>query len=306
MTGHDENVHELEAAYDELAWRERLPEGAQFSATMSDGTRVLVVALERELTARVPQPDRFLDTMVRAASVRHDALASPMSWGRTSSGLLHYARAALAHGEMKPGSFSATGVALLGARLARGLAAAHGNGLIHGAIATPRIAMNGDGDVVLDSFGLHAALTAAGLPARDAAEALSESPYISPEVQAGGDADERSDIYSLGATLYELLTGKPPFGGRTTAFVMATVLSDESLEQAKSSETADGVVVDALLRAIEREPDDRWQSAQAFANALAPDPAAAPASRAARAPGCLRFAAALGVLAVALGAVFVV
>jgi eukaryotic-like serine/threonine-protein kinase len=98
-----------------------------------------------------------------------------------------------------------------------------------------------------------------------------------------------------------LLTGKPPYGGRTTSYVLASVLADE-----EENGPGDGALpaVDAIMRAIEREPDDRWQSAAAFAQALA---AAIGSSRekprvAGRRMGCLPAAAAVLVLAAVLRA----
>lgn len=78
--------------------------------------------------------------------------------------------------------------------------------------------------------------------------------------------DYRTDFYSLGATLYELLTGKPPFGGRTTSYVIAAVLADEPASPEGDPLTKR--VTDTVLRAIEKAPEDRWSSAALFARAL--------------------------------------
>jgi serine/threonine protein kinase len=275
MTAHDADVVELQKAYGDLVAIDRRPEGTQYSGTLGDGTPVAVIALDRGLTSAVRNPDEFLAVMERASAVRHVALARPLEWGRTETGLLHYARAHLEGGVLTPGAFSAVEVAALGEQLARGLSVAHRAGLQHGAVTPWRIARTRLGEPVLDSFGVFAALTAGGLQPREVAAVLGEDSYDSPEAQRSDVLDDRSDIYSLGATLYVLLTGKPPFGGRTTSFVMATVLSNkDSQESDAAADTATAVIVEALLRAIEHAPEDRWSTANAFANALAAGAAA--------------------------------
>jgi nitroreductase len=267
MTAHDADVIELQTAYGDLVAIDRRPEGAQYSGTLGDGTPVAVIALDRGLTSEVRNPGQFLAVLERASEVRHAALARPLAWGRTDTGLFHYARAQLESGLLTPGAFSAAEVAALGEEVARGLSVAHRAGLAHGAVTPWRIARRQD-EPVLDSFGVFAALTAGGLQPRQVAAVLGEDSYDSPEVQRGAVPDARSDIYSLGATLYVLLTGKPPFGGRTTSFVMATVLSNKD-SQESDDDAAAALIVEALLRAIEHAPEDRWSSANTFANALA-------------------------------------
>jgi hypothetical protein len=299
MTAHDADVVELQKVYGDVVAIDRRPEGTQYSGTLRDGTPVVVVALDRGLTSAVRDPDEFQAAMARASAVRHVALARPLEWGRTESGLLHYARAQLESGLLTPGAFSAAEVADLGEQLAQGLSVAHRAGVLHGAVTPWRIARSRQGEAVLDSFGVFAALVAGGLEPREVSAVLGEDSYDSPEAQRGAVPDERSDIYSLGATLYVLLTGKPPFGGRTTSFVMATVLSNKDSQDSDGADDADdaddaatAMIVEALLRAIEHAPEDRWSNAGAFAHALATGAATneAPAN-AARTRGWARFLA---------------
>ena len=270
MTALDADIAELQNAYGNLVAVDRHPEGMQYSATSGDGQPVDVIALSRTLSAGVRDPARFFAALERASTIQHDALARPISWGRSDTGLLHYAREALQPGLLTPGEFSAADIAALGEQLAGGLEAAHRAGLSHGAITPWRISRMRRGGV-LDSLGVFAALTAGGLESRAVAAVLGEDSYHSPEVQRGALPDERSDVYSLGATLYVLLTGKPPFGGRTTSFVMATVLSNKDAQELDGADDATvAAIVEALLRAIEHAPNDRWSSARAFADALVP------------------------------------
>jgi serine/threonine-protein kinase len=130
--------------------------------------------------------------------------------------------------------------------------------------------------VRLETPGLAVALRAAGLPPAEAAALLDAAPYASPEFLSGDPLDATSDVYSLGATLFELLTGKPPYGGRATATMLAAVLADDAPRASRAGSS----VAAAVLRAVEKKPEDRWRSAAAFAAALRP--------RAGGRAGCLR------------------
>jgi serine/threonine-protein kinase len=157
------------------------------------------------------------------------------------------------------------------------------------------VVLRAKGDVVLRWGGLFAALRAAGITAIDIAHLLGFGSYLAPELRAGNGEGVRSDVFSLGATLYEALTGRPPFGGRTTSTVMAAVLADDGQPR---EQTGPGQLRSAILRAIERDPDDRWPDAARFREAL--EPVAAPALVApTKRRGCLG-GAAVAVIALVL------
>lgn len=287
MTAHDADVDVLREHYRDLVELDRRPEGIRYSAALHDGTPVVVLAIARDLGERVSHPERFIATLERAASIQHESMPRPLSWGRASDGLLHVAYSRSESTPLTPGTLSPGEVASIGVQLAAALRAAHDARLTHGAITSWRIARR-EGVAQLTGFGLYAALTAGGLGFREAAGALGESQYMSPEQLSGETSDERSDIYSLGASLYELLTGKAPYGGRTTSYLLATVLS-ENTEPDSGAEIV-SAVVEAVVRAIEQAPDDRWPTAAAFATALSAGAARdveGKGDKAMRARGCL-------------------
>jgi serine/threonine protein kinase len=256
----------LGEAYRDLTEIDRRREGTRFSATLPDGMPVVALVIAGDVGARVSSHDRFAAEFQRAASVHHEAIVPPVAWGALSDGTLHCAYARQDPERLVPGSIPPAAVARIGMQIARALTMTHQSGLVHGAINSSRIVMTRAGAAQLGDFGLFSALSEGGLGPQGAATLLNDAPYSSPEVQSGGKPDEKADIYSLGAALYELLTGKPPYGGRTTTYVLASVLTDEAGE---SKDDIPSPVVDALLRAIERAPEDRWPSAAAFATALA-------------------------------------
>ena len=91
--------------------------------------------------------------------------------------------------------------------------------------------------------------------------------YMSPEQIRGDEVDARSDIFSTGAVLHELLTGRTPFTGKGLEEVMAKLLYDEA-DLAPESEMVPGPLLAVVAKAIAKSPDDRYQSAEAMAAAI--------------------------------------
>ena len=280
----------LSDAYRELSELGRRREGTRYNATLPDGTPVVALVLAPEVAQQVVAPDRFAAEFERAASLHNEGIVPPLAWGQLSDGTLHCAYARLERDELVAGSVPHASIATMGMQLGRALSAAREERLVHGAISPGRIVSTRGRGAQLIDFGLFAALSAGGLGPKATSALLSDPAYVSPEVQNGQAPDERSDVFSLGASLYELLTGKAPFGGRTTTYVMASVLTEDP----DTTPEATSPVVEALVRAIERAPEDRWPSGAAFASALAAGlPTVSAASVVKSRRGCLPAAAAV-------------
>lgn len=153
----------------------------------------------------------------------------------------------------------------------------HRGGCVLGVITPSSLAYLPDtGTFLVDGAGVFAALLSAGVRVRDMLTAIGQTTHVAPELLDDRRFDHRVDLYAFGSTLYELLTERAPFGGRTTAMIMASVLveTDTAEIAAPGAPVRDMLV--ALLRAIERAPDDRWPTAAAFALALGDGAAPAP------------------------------
>lgn len=259
--------------------------GRTFAADTRDGEPVVLHVVDRRFTQRMSEPEQFIRELERSRTLQHEALVPLAGAGITPDDTLYFAlrqpigesaRERLA----RRGPLPVVEVAATGARLADALAILHAGGMLHGGVTPDCVHFAAD-KAYLGSVGVHGALLAAGLDRSAVAAALAGPEYMSPEQHAGGAMDPRSDTYTLGATLYELITGKRPLGGRATRAVMATVLADEQgANGAAATNGAAGTIdpqlsehiVEAVLRAIEQSPDDRWAAAADFAAALGKRP----------------------------------
>ncbi len=158
----------------------------------------------------------------------------------------------------------------LASSVASALDYAHRHGVIHRDIKPENILFQ-DGEAVVADFGIALALSAAaGSRLTETGLSLGTPQYMSPE-QATGDRviDARSDIYSLGAVLYEMLAGEPPHTGPTVQSVIAKVVTDRPRPLRQLRESVPPHVEAAVLKALAKLPADRFQTAAQFVDALA-------------------------------------
>jgi serine/threonine protein kinase len=154
--------------------------------------------------------------------------------------------------------------------VARVLDYAHGHDIVHRDIKPENVLLR-DGQPVVADFGICRAITQASDadPITLAGMAVGTPQYMSPEQAAGErEIDGRSDVYSLGCVLYEMLVGEPPFTGRTAQAVIAKRFAGTvpSIRVVRPAVPVD--VERAVLRALALAPDDRFQTGAQFAEAL--------------------------------------
>jgi serine/threonine-protein kinase len=146
---------------------------------------------------------------------------------------------------------------------------AHRHGVIHRDIKPENILLH-DGRALVADFGIAlAASKASGTRMTETGMSLGTPHYMSPE-QAMGEREitARSDVYSLGAVLYEMLTGDPPFTGSTAQAVVARVVTESPRPLLPQRHTIPPHVEAAALKALEKLPADRFATAAQFAEAL--------------------------------------
>ncbi len=152
------------------------------------------------------------------------------------------------------------------AQCADALSYSHKQDLIHRDIKPANIIYNqGDDYVKLTDFGI------ARIPdsTRTRAGSILGTPlYMSPEQLAGERLDARSDLYSLGVTLYHLLTGSPPFRPKTMAELMRSITQEQHKDISEINPSTPSCIAWTVNKALEKEPDKRFQSAASMANKL--------------------------------------
>jgi len=159
-------------------------------------------------------------------------------------------------------------------QIAQGLAAAHERGVVHRDLKPENVFITRDGIVKILDFGLARRVeqTIVGRQRKhaltDAGTVLGTVGYLSPEQARGFPADHRSDIFSFGAVLYELVTGRGAFDLPTPAETLTAVLRDEPPPIAASGSAVPTEVEDIVRHCIEKEPADRFRSARDLVFAL--------------------------------------
>jgi len=142
------------------------------------------------------------------------------------------------------------------------LSYSHMNGIIHRDIKPGNIMLTDSGDVKVMDFGIARAMDDIGATMTSTWNVVGTAQYLSPEQATGEASDLRSDIYSVGCLLYELVTGRPPFTGDTpVAIAYQHVSSDFPLPSSVNSDLDENV--DKIISvALAKSPDDRYQSAE--------------------------------------------
>ena len=166
--------------------------------------------------------------------------------------------------------------------VADALSHAHSLGLVHRDVKPENILLE-SGHAVVTDFGIARAVTAAGgQKLTETGLAIGTPAYMSPEQASGvSDVDARSDIYSLACVLYEMLGGEPPYTASTSQALIAKKQSEPTPRISVVRETVPAVVETALIKALKKNPANRFTTARQFAEALAPSAGIAAAERAA-------------------------
>ena len=236
---------------------------------------------ERDVAIKVLHPDlgaalggdRFLTEIRTTARLQHPHILPLLDSGE-ADGLLYYVMP-LVRGETlrarleRERQLPIPDALRVAREVADALQHAHAQGIIHRDIKPENILLQ-DGHALVADFGIALAVqSAGGQRMTQTGLSLGTPQYMSPE-QAMGERviDARSDVYALGAITYEMLVGEAPFTGPTVQAIVARVLTEEPRRlSAQRKAVPDGAEY-AVMRALEKLPADRFESAKAFADAL--------------------------------------
>ncbi len=230
-----------------------------------DGSLVAVKLLHRHLAEDSAFRKRFEQEAHVAALLRSPYTVQIVEYG--SAGNQCFIAMEYVHGQtlkqvLSEGSVAPDRAARIAMQVALALEEAETRGIVHRDIKPENILVRGEDAVKVADFGLARHASAAGVT--NPGLAAGTLAYAAPE-QLIGDADHRSDIYALGATLYCLVSGAPPFTGSLGDVVKLIRTAPPPLEPLGT--TPDELKA-VILRCLEKDPDDRYQSASELAAAL--------------------------------------
>jgi serine/threonine protein kinase len=152
------------------------------------------------------------------------------------------------------------------ADLATALGRAHHAGIIHGDVKPANIMITEEGEVKLSDFGIARFATQVSGSGR----IMGTPAYLAPEQIMGEPYSTRSDLFSLGIVLYQMLTGVPPFDGSSVAAVCAQILTADPVEPSRRNPALPSGIDHIVMRCLAKKPEDRYPSGDALAASLYP------------------------------------
>ncbi|MEW5917497.1 MAG: serine/threonine-protein kinase, partial [Gemmatimonadota bacterium] len=239
------------------------------------GRSVAVKVLDSALHANDAEAERFHREIRVAASLVHPAIV-PLFDSGECNGRLYYVMPfidseTLGDHLAREGTLSIESAVRVTASLARALDYAHRRGIVHRDIKPDNIFLH-EGEALLADFGVARAVSSLGMTSTVMTTdglAVGTPSYMSPEqALAEKDVDGRSDQYSLACVLFEMLTGKPPFSGEHARQVIMRHVTEPPPRVRVQRPEASSAIEGALVRALAKDPNERFQTTGEFAAAL--------------------------------------
>ncbi len=255
--------------------------GEVYSATQSSLGRQVAIKILASASALDPERMRRFEQEARAASaLNHPNIISIYDVGRdntTSYIAMEFVDGKTLRALLEIGPLGIKKTLQIATQIADGLAKAHAAGIVHRDLKPENVMVTRDGFVKILDFGL-----AKLMPALDSsAEAMTiaapgthpgmvmgTAGYMSPEQARGGEIDYRSDIFSFGSILYEMVAGKQPFKGASTAQTLAAIIEDDPQPVAEANPKTPTPLRWIIERCLAKDPDDRYTSTRDLARDL--------------------------------------
>jgi len=260
------------------------------------GREVAVKVLPEELAQSAERRERFAREAQAVAALSHPNILALHDVGQ--EGATHYAVTELLEGEtlrhrLGSGPLPLRKAIDFAVQTARGLAAAHERGIVHRDLKPENLFVTREGRLAILDFGLARQTSPPGpaddtrsptlAPPTDPGTVMGTVGYMSPEQVRGGRVDPRTDIFSLGAVLYEMLSGRRAFQRGTSAEIMTAILREDPPALEQEHDTTGAHVPPGIerivTRCLEKRPEERFQSARDLGFALEAASAGSTSSR---------------------------
>jgi len=234
--------------------------------------KVAIKVLHQHLAA-VLGAERFLKEITTTAQLQHPHIL-PLHDSGNADGLLFYVMPYVEGGSVRQRVSSEKQLPVaeavrIASEVASALEYAHRHGVIHRDIKPENILLH-EGSALVADFGIALSLASGATRLTETGMSVGTPSYMSPE-QALGDreVDARCDIYAVGAVLYEMLTGRPPFAGSTPQAIVARVLTETPVRPSRLRKGVSRQLDDIVMTALERDSTNRFATAGALQSAIA-------------------------------------
>jgi len=228
------------------------------------GEHVALKVLKPEISADESIVERFRNELKLARRISHRNICRMFDLGRTQD--TTYIAMEFVSGEdlktllRRVGQLPARRTLAVAIQVCEGMAEAHRLGVVHRDLKPQNIMVDRDGNARIMDFGIARSLSGKGVT--EAGVILGTPDYMSPEQLEGKEADQRSDIYALGAVLFEMVTGEPPFEGETPLIVAAKHKTEMPRDPRGVNPQLPESLSRLILRCLEKERETRYQSAE--------------------------------------------
>lgn len=209
---------------------------------------------------------RFRREAQSAASLNHPNIVGVYDTGSSDGRsyiVMEYVSGRSLRDVLRQEVLSANRAAEIAADVAEALHYAHERGLVHRDVKPGNIMVSDEGQVKVTDFGIARALNAETVT--QTAAVFGTAAYVSPEQAQGDPVDRRTDVYSLGCVLYEMLTGSQPFAGESAVTLAYKHVSEPPMPPSRIDANVSPELEAVTLRALAKDPADRYQTADEFA-----------------------------------------